>query len=422
NTSRRQFPRHTFADVGAYTVTLTVSNTVGNDRATERLAIVPPPAATFTWRADLLTVQFTSVVTGPADLLWEFGDGTISTLLNPVHTYPEAGTYEVTLHAANACSEASANATIVVTCTDPTNLAFSYRPEPLRAGQPATFTATVGAGDGPLSYAWSFGDGSSAQGQVVQHTYAAPGTYQVVLTATNPCTEVSIQERVEVLCTPPSTPAFDYTPRPLRAGQTGTFTANVDAGDEPVSYTWVFGDSTPPQEGKTVQHAYAAPRTYVVTLRAANSCGWAQSFTAVEVVPSAYRVYLPIVVRETYHGDAFEPDNRPALAHFLSLSTLQRHDFAPAGDEDWVYLELAAGTNYWIETRDLTGGADTVLALFRPGQYGTPLAINDDCNPYTTASCIAFRPSVSGRYELRVTHIAQGWGHHVGYTLEARNQ
>jgi len=421
--SHRQFPRHTFPGDGTYTVTLIVSNTVGSDRAVERLEVVPAPTAAFTWTAELLTVAFTSLVSGPADLLWEFGDGMTSTLANPVHTYAEAGSYEVTLHAVNACAEAIASSTVVVTCTDPTDLTFAYRPQPLRAGQQATFTATVRAGDDPLSYAWSFGDGTPAQqGQVVQHVYAAPGSYLVTLTATNPCAEVTIQEPVEVACTPPSAPTFDYSPRPLRAGQVGTFTAEVDAGDEPVLYTWVFGDGTPPQEGKTVQHSYRLPGTYVVTLRAANACGWVQSFSPVEVIPSLYRVYLPVVLRHVYQGDAFEPDNCPAQARFLPLSTPQRHDFAPAGDEDWVYLELAAGTNYFIETRDLTGGADTVISLFRPGQYGTPLAQNDDCNPYTYASCLAFRPTASGRYELRVTHIAQGWGQQVAYTLEARVQ
>jgi hypothetical protein len=37
-------------------------------------------------------------------------------------------------------------------------------------------------GDYPLSYAWSFGDGSSGTGAKPAHTYAAGGTYQVTLT------------------------------------------------------------------------------------------------------------------------------------------------------------------------------------------------------------------------------------------------
>ena len=35
------------------------------------------------------------------------------------------------------------------------------------------FGGAPSGGTGPLTYSWSFGDGSSAQGQVVSHTYAA---------------------------------------------------------------------------------------------------------------------------------------------------------------------------------------------------------------------------------------------------------
>ena len=36
-----------------------------------------------------------------------------------------------------------------------------------------------------LTYAWDFGDGGSADGQVAHHTYAAPGTYEAELTVTD---------------------------------------------------------------------------------------------------------------------------------------------------------------------------------------------------------------------------------------------
>ncbi len=70
-------------------------------------------------------------------------------------------------------------------------------PPPARAPD-ADFTANVVRGIAPLnvaftdtstnapwSWSWSFGDGTTSPEQSPWHTYAAPGTYTVMLTATN---------------------------------------------------------------------------------------------------------------------------------------------------------------------------------------------------------------------------------------------
>lgn len=48
-----------------------------------------------------------------------------------------------------------------------------------------TFTATQNEG-GLFKYLWDFGDGTTAAGRSVTHTYAGTGTYNVVLTVSNP--------------------------------------------------------------------------------------------------------------------------------------------------------------------------------------------------------------------------------------------
>ncbi|MBI4916793.1 MAG: PKD domain-containing protein [Acidobacteria bacterium] len=61
---------------------------------------------------------------------------------------------------------------------------FTYDP-PVPVGGPITYTASVAAGSPPITYGWDFGDGQTGTGQVVTHTFAGPGTYNVVLTVTN---------------------------------------------------------------------------------------------------------------------------------------------------------------------------------------------------------------------------------------------
>jgi len=59
-------------------------------------------------------------------------------------------------------------------------------PLPGRAGEGMTFSAAATDADGdPISYLWAFGDGLTAVGQSVSHTYVTPGSYLVLLTLTD---------------------------------------------------------------------------------------------------------------------------------------------------------------------------------------------------------------------------------------------
>jgi hypothetical protein len=66
------------------------------------------------------------------------------------------------------------------------NADFNWSPSAPVAGQPILFEGTA-SGSEPLSYEWAFGDGNFGSGQTVSHTYAEPGSYDVVLTVTNAC-------------------------------------------------------------------------------------------------------------------------------------------------------------------------------------------------------------------------------------------
>ncbi len=54
------------------------------------------------------------------------------------------------------------------------------------AASPVTFSQAAATGTGPLSYAWNFGDGTTASGTLnPTHTYQNPGTYTAHLTVTD---------------------------------------------------------------------------------------------------------------------------------------------------------------------------------------------------------------------------------------------
>jgi len=74
-------------------------------------------------------------------------------------------------------------------------MAASDGPTPL--GDPARFTATVETGT-DVVYTWSFGDGITATGQTISHTYAEVGRYTAVVTARNAIDLLTATVRVPV--------------------------------------------------------------------------------------------------------------------------------------------------------------------------------------------------------------------------------
>ena len=114
-TSTEANPVHTYAATGDYTTTLTVmaADGVTGDSATQMITVAaatatPEPTATvspmdavFTYTVITnppLTVEFLTQSTGDiASYFWDFGDGATTFEPNPIHTYPQAGDYTVTL-------------------------------------------------------------------------------------------------------------------------------------------------------------------------------------------------------------------------------------------------------------------------------------------------------------------------------------
>jgi PKD repeat protein len=111
----KQNPSHVYELPGTYTVTLTAMNTGGStvsDPSSVTVRKVQPPAApvanftaTPTNGTAPLMVTFTDTSTSNpaawATWRWSFGDGTFSSVENPVHTYTTGGNFTVNLTATN---------------------------------------------------------------------------------------------------------------------------------------------------------------------------------------------------------------------------------------------------------------------------------------------------------------------------------
>lgn len=117
---------------------------------------------------------------------WDFGDGATASGLAAVHAYAAPGSYVVTLTVTDDTGRVGTAARTLAVSTPPLFppvVAFQGGCDELDCGFDGSFSRDL---DGVIvSYAWSFGDGSTGSGRTVTHAYPAPGTYAVTLTVTD---------------------------------------------------------------------------------------------------------------------------------------------------------------------------------------------------------------------------------------------
>jgi serine protease len=124
-TSTSANPAHTYASAGTYSVSETVSDSVNGSTSVKTASVTVSaggtPSASFTSSVNGLTATFTdqSSDTGGkiGNYSWTFGDGSTSTLVNPVHSYVTAGTYSVTETVKDSVSGKTSSKTAAVTVT-----------------------------------------------------------------------------------------------------------------------------------------------------------------------------------------------------------------------------------------------------------------------------------------------------------------
>jgi PKD repeat protein len=174
--------------------------------------------------------------------------------------------------------------TTITTPTQVTNVwhvAVVYPPvaglsaAPLAGNAPLPVSFTDASTNTPTSWSWNFGDGDATNSTVQNpvHSYAAAGSYNVSLTATNVGGSGSITKTNYVNVSPAlSVVSFNGTPIsgsiPLVVNFTDTST------NSPKSWLWIFGDGD--NTNSTVQnpvHKYASAGIYSVSLTVTNAGG-----------------------------------------------------------------------------------------------------------------------------------------------------
>ena len=297
STSTEQNPEHTYDAPGEYEVCLSVVTTDGCESTICMPVIIDDPAdcqAHFQyWQEELwdpdgtpnntfggTTLCFQSNSSGGANSwLWSFGDGTTGSEEYICHEFPAAGEYEVCLTIENdfGCSSTICLNVTVEEVEPYCQPFFGYEVNGL------TVSFVDFCWNPAIAWNWTFGDGNSSTEQNPEYTYAAPGEYEICLTATTEdgctatyCEIVVISDPSECVAEfgywtgdPNGGPDILPIDPTLGNGLTVCFQSySLNAG----AWEWTFGDGNIGDE-QFVCHTYDAAGEYEVCLTVLNDFG-----------------------------------------------------------------------------------------------------------------------------------------------------
>ena len=253
-----------------YTVSLATANDCGADTARLQILVTPNPIRlNVQVNASQLNgcaphqVTFINNTLGASSYRYRFGDGdsllTATAFDTITHVYTRPGTYTFTATAGNACTDTSA--TLTITVRESPQAAFTANTYQVCVGQPISFTnqSTPGA-----TLLWRFADGSTSAQTKPTKAYSRPGTYRVVLLASNvfgpgvQCTDSTVANII-VRDTLPGGFTVDSL------GSCAPFVVTLKSQQRPATTVWNFGDGTT-GTGDSVVHAYNLAGNYLVTM------------------------------------------------------------------------------------------------------------------------------------------------------------
>lgn len=264
-------PVITFSTPGTYSVRLVVQSPtgIGQIERIDYITVNPSPTANFVANLTLAclpaTIRFTDQSTSGAGVItnwsWDFGDGNVSFVQNPSHTYTSTGFYTVTLRVTSntGCTAvrtrtsyirvvgniaAEFNFTPPITCRPPYNVQFQNQSN----------------GPGTITYNWNFGNGQTSTAANPVAVFNAPGTYNVTLNGQSDlgCTG-SIQKTITI-----NSASTDFIPPgDICLGVPVTFQNNSTPA--PITSNWTFGDGTSSGQVNPTK-TYFTPGVYEVKL------------------------------------------------------------------------------------------------------------------------------------------------------------
>jgi PKD repeat protein len=350
--SSEQNPVFTYDTPGSYTLTLIVSNEAGSDTTSIDLTVGQGPTADFTFDYTIgeTTVSFTNQSSNADDYLWDFGNGNTSNEQEPDFDYGADGLYTVMLVAFNGCGNDTTTQQIEI-ITLPT-AAFTLASN--QGCTPFTISPQENASANTDTWQWiavgATPDASSEQNPVF--TYNTPGSYTLMLIASNEAGSDTTSIGLTVGQGPTADFTFDYT-----IGETAVNFTNQSS--EADNYLWNFGNgNTSMLENPNFD--FGTDGLYTVMLVALNGCGNDTTTQQVEIITAP-------------------------VADFTLFSTIGCPPFTVSPQEN-----ASANTDTWQwiadgAMPDASSEQNPVFTYDTPGSYTLTLIASNEAGSDTTS-------------------------------------
>ena len=254
---------------------------------------------------------------------WNFGDESTDSGIAVSHSYEENGIYNVTLTVTDDDGAIGSKTVTIAVKNRPPVAKISTSTTILDKEEIVTFDASESYDpDGIIvSYEWNFGDGTTATGITVSHSYPATGEYTVTLTVTDDDGAIDTAKVKKTVLNQGPLAAFTESAHTVDTDETIYFDASdsYDPDGIIISYSWDFGDGNT-ATGVEAEHAYQNSGTYTVTLTVTDNDGATDTVNAAKIIlskapvpPVALFTENATVAKtdETIHFDAsdsYDPD------------------------------------------------------------------------------------------------------------------
>jgi len=273
-----------YAGSGSYPIKLKVTTSFGCiDSSTHNLAVYAEPTADFLvnnatqcLRANRIVITNRSTAgSGSLNFAWSFGDGSSSSLTQPVKAYTSSGNYTIRLIASTTFGCRDTFSRNVQVSPDPTAAFTINRDKQCFSNNHFVFGSNSTITGGSITgYNWSFGGGLVSTALRDSISYPDTGTYRVrlIVSSNLGCNDTQFQT-VQVY--PQAKPGFTLNGDQCLRGNRFNFTNASTVGSGSINgYTWRFGNGSTSVAKDPSGIRYGSTGIFTVKLitRTSNQC------------------------------------------------------------------------------------------------------------------------------------------------------